>query len=61
LRIGTLSPGIPPPAAQHETKLPLVEDCQPHRPKAATSAVIAITGTGDHDPLDQAIAIKRNQ
>jgi hypothetical protein len=30
-------------------------------PKAANSAVIAITGTGDHDPLDQAIAIKRNQ
>jgi hypothetical protein len=30
-------------------------------PEAATSAAIAITGSADRDPLDQVIAIKRNQ
>jgi len=61
LRIGTLSLGIPSPALGKGQDYPGLRTASRTGPHAATATAIAITGTGDRDPVDQVIAIKRNQ
>jgi hypothetical protein len=61
LRIGTLSLGIPSPALGKRQDYPGLRTASRTGPQAATAKAIAITGLGDRDPVDQVIAIKRNQ
>jgi len=61
LRIGTLSLGIPSPALSIGTDYRGLRTASRTGPHAVIAKAIAITGMGDRDPVDQVIAIKRNQ
>jgi hypothetical protein len=61
LRIGTLSLGIPSPALGKRQDYPGLRTARRTGPYTVTAKAIAITGMDDRDPVDQVIAIKRNQ